>query len=181
MSTPVLFLFTGQGSQYEGMGRGLYESEPVFRDALDRCAAVFDDVTGESLLEVVYPSGEMHKQKDEDDGELSTATNLLDQTQYTQPALFALEWSLAELWRSRGVVPSAVLGHSVGEISAACVAGIMTMETAMELTIERSRLMQVSGKERVGCMGWCYRSSPQIPARLRFLLFHFTVHHTTKT
>ena len=91
----------------------------------------------------------------EDDGELSTATHLLDQTQYTQPALFALEWSLAELWRSRGVVPSAVVGHSVGEISAVCVAGVMTMETAMELTIERSRLMQVSGDRKAlfACAG----------------------------
>ena len=68
---------------------------------------------------------------------------LLDQTQYTQPALFALEWSLAELWRSRGVVPSAVLGHSVGEIAAACVAGVMTMETGMQLVVQRSQLMQV--------------------------------------
>ena len=66
-----------------------------------------------------------------------------NQTQYTQPALFALEWSLGELWRSRGVVPSLVMGHSVGEIVAACVAGVMSMETGMELTVQRSRLMQV--------------------------------------
>ena len=70
----------------------------------------------------------------------------LEHTQYTQPALFALEWSLAELWRSRGVEPSAVVGHSVGEIVAACVAGVMTMETAIELTVQRSRIMQVRGK-----------------------------------
>jgi len=82
-----------------------------------------------------------------------TTTTLLDQTQYTQPALFALEWSLAELWRSRGVVPGAVLGHSVGEIAAACVAGVMTVETGMQLVVQRSRLMQV-GRRR-GDRGVC--------------------------
>ena len=94
---------------------------------------------------------------------MSTATHLLGQTRYTQPALFALEWSLAELWRSRGVVPSAVLGHSVGEIAAACVAGVMSMETAMELTVQRSRLMQVSEKMNgLVCPGWCHHLSPQL-------------------
>ena len=78
-----------------------------------------------------------------DDGAGLASKPLLDQTQYTQPALFALEWSLAQLWCSRGVVPNAVVGHSVGEIAAACVAGFMTMETGMELTVQRSRLMQV--------------------------------------
>ena len=165
-TNPVLFLFTGQGSQYEGMGQGLYENEPAFRDALDRCAAVFDDVTGESLLDVMYPrenegaretrSGDLPEIEDggaSPDGVASRTSAELDEpqvpkpclndTQYTQPAVFALEWSLAELWRSRGVVPSAMVGHSLGEIVAACVAGVMSMETAMELTIQRSGIMQV--------------------------------------
>ena len=145
----MLFLFTGQGSQYQGMGQGLYQNEPVVHSALDQCQAAFADATGESLLEVMY-SEKKGKEAAKNDRTQNIQT-LLDQTQYTQPALFALEWSLAELWRSRGVVPSAVLGHSVGEIAAACVAGVMTMETGMQLVVQRSRLMQVrAGRGGVG-------------------------------
>ena len=122
----------------------MYKNEPVFCAAFDRCEVEFGELTGEPLLEV------MHEGRGEDNvnsGMLPAAELRLDQTQYTQPALFALEWSLAELWRSRGVVPDAVLGHSVGEIAAACVAGVMTMETGMQLVVQRSRLMQVGGGE----------------------------------
>src|SRR5215467_3170398 len=122
----VVFLFSGQGAQYAGMGRGLYETQPVYRRALEGCAAVFDAETGASLLEVMYGSR----------GEL------LSQTAYTQPALFALEWSLAEMWRSWGVRPSAVIGHSVGEFAAACVAGAMDWRDAIKLVTARGRLMQ---------------------------------------
>ena len=121
----VAFLFTGQGSQYPGMGRVLYEQEAVFREAMDRCAAVFDEVRGETrplgLLEVMFGEHE-----DE-----------LRQTGYTQPALFALEVSLAALWRSWGIEPAVVLGHSVGEYSAACVAGVFSLEQGLRLIAER--------------------------------------------
>lgn len=122
----VAFLFTGQGSQYPGMGRELFESEPLFRRELERCAAVLDSILQEPLLAVLY-------------GDKSA---LLDQTIYTQPALFAVEWATACLWRSWGIEPRAVMGHSVGEFVAACVAGILSLEDGLKLIAERARLMQ---------------------------------------
>ncbi|ATB41074.1 type I polyketide synthase [Cystobacter fuscus] len=122
----VAFLFTGQGAQFAGMGRRLFETSPVFRDALERCASRLSPRM--DLLSVLYPK----------DG----VTSPIDQTAFSQPALFALEYALAELWRSWGVVPDAVMGHSVGEFAAACVAGILSMEDALDLIAERGRLMQ---------------------------------------
>ena len=122
----IVFMFTGQGAQYAGMARALYETHPIFRDALDECDRLLRGQMERPLHDVLYRTDEP----------------LVDSTAYTQPALFAIEYALTELWRSWGVSPAAVIGHSVGEFAAAYAAGVLTLTDALTLVAARARLMQ---------------------------------------
>ena len=121
------FLFSGQGTQYPGMAAGLYRDAPAFRAAFDRCADLVSPLLDAPLQDLVFATG----------GDAQR----LNRTEYTQPALFAVEWALAELWRVHGVRPVALLGHSVGEYVAACIAGVFPLETALRIVVRRGKLM----------------------------------------
>jgi acyl transferase domain-containing protein len=125
------WLFTGQGSQYPGMSRELFDAEPVFAETVKRCADAVDDILSRPLLEVLFAT-------DRETG--GAAGETLRHTSFAQPALFAVEMGLARLWQSWGIEPDVVLGHSVGQYAAACVAGVFSLEDGARLMAERGRL-----------------------------------------
>jgi acyl transferase domain-containing protein len=129
---PVAFLFPGQGSQYVDMARGLYASEPVFREHLDTCATHLQPHLGLDLRKLLYP----------EQAQAEDAARTLTRTGIAQPALFSIEYALACLWMSWGVKPKAMLGHSIGEYVAACLAGVFELRDALALVAARGQLMQ---------------------------------------
>ncbi|WP_437835300.1 type I polyketide synthase [Sorangium sp. So ce1153] len=123
----VALLFSGEGPLQPGMARGLYEAQPSFRRCVDRCAEVVDALLSRPIREVLFDEG---------------AGDAAGQAAFAQPALFIVEYALAELWRQWGVKPTAVLGHGVGEHVAACVAGVMPLEDGLRLVVARGRSVQ---------------------------------------
>lgn len=128
----LAWLFPGQGSQHVDMGRELFEQEPVFRDAVQSCASWVRQHAGWDPLVLLYPNSEADRVK---------ANELIGNTRYTQIALFIVEYALAQLWRSLGCAPDLMVGHSLGEYVAACVAGVLRVEDAIKLVDARSRLI----------------------------------------
>jgi acyl transferase domain-containing protein/acyl carrier protein len=122
----TIFMFPGQGSQYVKMGQDLYRSEPAFQEILDYCFRIIESLTGEKPAEIVF----------------SDDPNAINQTQHAQPALVALEYSIARLLMEWGIIPDAMIGHSIGEYTAACISGVLSIEEAVKISTLRGRLMQ---------------------------------------
>jgi len=131
-SRPLIFMFSGQGTQYPNMGLQLYQHEPAFRKRIDDCSEILKPHLGRDLRDVLYPGKER----------MEAAESALIQTSMTQPALFVVEYALAQLLMEWGIRPQAMIGHSLGEYVAACLAGVFSLEDALMLVAERGRLMQ---------------------------------------
>src|SRR5579871_595603 len=129
---PVLFLLPGQGARLLNEGREIYQHYPVFRETVDQCALMLEARLGMDIRKLLYPEPDCQE----------WAQEQLKKTALVQPTLFVLEYALAQLWRSWGVTPQALLGHSLGEYTAACLAGVFSLESALWLVSERGRLQQ---------------------------------------
>lgn len=128
----VVFMFPGQGAQYVEMGRELYQTEPIFREQVDYCNEILIPILGLDLRTILHPSAEQTQQ----------AAKQLTQTHIAQPALFVIEYALAQLWMKWGVRPEAMIGHSIGEYVAACLAGVFSLEDALVIVSKRGQMMQ---------------------------------------
>ena len=149
----VAFLLPGQGVQHIGMGRQLYETEATFRDWIDRGADLLHPHLGLDLRHILYP----------DDSQISQATELIHRTDIAQPALFLVEYALAQLWRQWGIAPQALIGHSLGEYVAACLAGVADLETLLPLVALRGKLM---AQQPEGAMLSVAQPAEQVAAQL---------------
>jgi amino acid adenylation domain-containing protein len=132
LNPEIVFLFPGQGSQYVNMGRSLYLQEPLFRQDVDTCCDILKPHLDRDLRELLFP----------DAGDEETAAESLKNTYYTQPALFTIEYSLARFWMNLGIVPSALIGHSIGEFVCACLSGIASLEDILPMVALRGRLIR---------------------------------------
>ncbi|HET7230805.1 MAG TPA: SDR family oxidoreductase, partial [Longimicrobium sp.] len=146
----VVFLFSGLGTQYAGMGRELYDTEPAFREAMDRCFAILRERWGMDLAAVLYPADAPAAPRGGEGMDLRallrgpaavSESDPLQGARWGHPAMFSVGYALAELWKERGIVPRAVAGHSLGEYVAACVAGVFTLEDALTLVVRRAELL----------------------------------------
>jgi acyl transferase domain-containing protein/NAD(P)-dependent dehydrogenase (short-subunit alcohol dehydrogenase family)/acyl carrier protein len=149
--TRLTFLFSGQGSQYPGMGKELYDGSPVFKEAFDRCDRLFEPYISVSLAEMIY-SGRFTGRD-------------IERTDYAQPLIFTIEYALLKFWESLGIMPEAVLGHSIGEYAAAVAAGIMSLEDCAGLVAERGRLMASAPGE--GAMSAIYAEEGLVRSLLK--------------
>ncbi len=129
---PVMFMFTGQGAQYVNMGKELYQTESVFRLHVDQCLSLLQPYVSQDLGSILFPPA----------GEEDTGTQQLLQTQNAQPALFVIEYAMAHLWMSWGVSPQGMIGHSIGEYVAACLANVFSLQDVLKIVVARSQLMQ---------------------------------------
>jgi acyl transferase domain-containing protein/acyl carrier protein/short-subunit dehydrogenase len=127
----VAFMFTGQGPQFLNMGKQLFEQVPFFRQTMEECDEILRPILGESMLDMLYPTASKEDEFEEK----------IHKTNYTQPLLFSYEYSLARLWQHWGVEPDALIGHSMGEIVAATISGLFTLEQALSLVFHRGKLM----------------------------------------
>ncbi len=133
VSDEMVFLFPGQGSQYLQMGRKFYEQEHVFRRAVDACATLLMDILELDIKQILFPNPDTH--------ESTEAEIRLQDTQFTQPALFVIEYALSQLWMSWGIKPTTLCGHSIGEFVAAHLAGVFNLKDALGLVAIRGRLV----------------------------------------